>query len=226
RPFTICHSSSTTLMTGASAPSLHDARPISPCSVAVTGAGGLNEAPAPTYADNTNAGTATASYTFAGDANHAGSNGSKTFAIGQAASTVTVTCPATAQTYTGAAIDACTATVTGANLNLTVTPSYGNNVNVGTATASYTFAADANHAGSTDSKTFAIGKATSTVTVSCPTAAQTYTGSAIEACTAKATGAGGLNQTLTVGYTNNVNVGTANASASYTGDGNHEGNSN
>src|SRR5207247_1988766 len=114
----------------------------------------------------------------------------------------------------------------GANLNRTVTPSYGNNVNVGTATASYTFAADANHAGSTDSKTFAIGPAASTVTVSCPTAAQTYTGSAIEACTAKATGAGGLNQTLTVGYTNNVNVGTANASASYTGDGNHEGNSN
>jgi len=64
------------------------------------------------------------------------------------------------------------------------------------------------------------------VTVSCPTAAQTYTGSAIEPCTANATGAGGLNQTLTVAYTNNVNVGTANASASYVGDGNHQGNGN
>src|SRR5439155_376667 len=160
KPFTIGQATSTTLVSCAAGPFTFTGSAQTPCSVAVTGAGGLNEAPTPTYADNTNAGTATASYTFAGDANHAGSNGSKTFAIGQAASTVTVTCPATAQTYTGAAIDACTATVTGANLNLTVTPTYGNNLNVGTATASYTFVADANHTGSTDSKTFAIASAT------------------------------------------------------------------
>src|SRR5206468_2792838 len=190
KPFTIGQATSTTLVSCATGPFTFTGSAQTPCSVAVTGAGGLNEAPTPTYADNTNAGTATASYTFAGDANHAGSNGSKTFAIGQAASTVTVTCPATAQTYTGAAIDACTATAqdgpaaalaacsaaaTGAGgLNQTLTAGYANNVNVGTATASDTYAGDGNHAGSSNSATFAIGQATSTVTVSCPTAAQTY----------------------------------------------------
>ena len=54
-------------------------------------------------------GTATASATYAGDANHFGSSGSATFAIGKAPSSVTVICPLTAQTYTGSAIEACTA---------------------------------------------------------------------------------------------------------------------
>ena len=40
----------------------------------MTGAGGLNQTPTATYANNINAGTATASYTYAGDANHTGSN--------------------------------------------------------------------------------------------------------------------------------------------------------
>jgi len=60
----------------------------------VTGAGGLSLTPAAVYTNNTNVGTATASYTFAGDANHSGSSDSKTFAISQATSTTTVTCPA------------------------------------------------------------------------------------------------------------------------------------
>src|SRR5204863_6590350 len=75
---------------------------------------------------------------------------------------------------------------------------------------------------SNGSGSFAIGKAASTVTVTFPTAAQTYTGGAIDACSAKATGAGSLDQVLTVGYSNNVNVGTASASASYAGDSNHD----
>jgi hypothetical protein len=44
-----------------------------PATVSVTGAGGLNLTPTADYANNTNAGTATASYTFAGDDNHTGS---------------------------------------------------------------------------------------------------------------------------------------------------------
>ena len=68
-------------------------------------------------------------------------------------------------TYNGAAQTPCTATVAGAGgLSLTPTPSYGNNTNAGTATASYTFAGDANHTGSSDSKNFAIGKADPIVT--------------------------------------------------------------
>ena len=55
--------------------------PQTPCTVAVTGAG-LSLTPAAVYTDNTNVGTAGASYTFAGDTNHTGSSDSKTFQIG------------------------------------------------------------------------------------------------------------------------------------------------
>src|SRR5205814_950353 len=59
----------------------------------------------------------------------------------------------------------------------------------------------------------------------CP-ASQVYTGSAIEPCTAKATGAGGLDVAVTpVTYGNNLSVGTASASATYGGDDNHFGSS-
>src|SRR4030095_6753183 len=60
---------------------------------------------------------------------------------------------------------------------------------------------------------FTINKAASVTVVSCP-ASVTYTGAAQSPCTATVTGAGGLNQVLTVAYTNNTNAGTANASAS------------
>jgi hypothetical protein len=56
--------------------------------------------------------------------------------------------------------------------------------------------------------------------VTCP-ASVTYTGSALEPCTASVTGAGGLNQSLAVSYVNNV-VGLATASADYAGDPNHQ----
>jgi len=57
-----------------------------PCSASVTGAGSLSQSLTVNYTNNTAAGTATASASFAGDANHAGSNGSKTFAITYASS--------------------------------------------------------------------------------------------------------------------------------------------
>ncbi len=66
---------------------------LTPCTVSVTGAGGLDLTPDPTYTDNTNVGTATASYTYTGDTNHTGSSGSDSFEIEQAPSTTTVTCP-------------------------------------------------------------------------------------------------------------------------------------
>src|SRR5919201_714947 len=98
-------------------------------------------------------------------------------------------------------------------------------MNVGTASASASYAGDANHDAASNSASFAIGKAAATVTVSCP-ATETYTGAALEPCTAAVTGAGSLSQALTVSYTNNVNVGTASASASFAGDANHDAASN
>lgn len=61
-----------------------------PATVAVTGAGGSSLAPTASYANNTNSGTATASYSYAGDANHEASNNSVSFAIAKANAIVTV----------------------------------------------------------------------------------------------------------------------------------------
>ena len=118
--------------------------------------------PDPVYSNNTNAGTATASYTFAGDGNHLGSSDSQTFTIGKAASTTTVSCPASV-TYDGSAQTPCSAHVAGAGgLSADPDPVYSNNTNAGTASASYSYAGDANHEGSSDSQTFTIAKASST----------------------------------------------------------------
>jgi hypothetical protein len=176
-----------------------------------------------TYSGNTNAGTATASASYGGDANHEDDNGSDTFTIEKAASTVAVTCPES-RTYTGGAIEPCTAKATGAGgLDDDLAVSYSHNVDAGTATASAAYAGDANHNGNSDSKTFTIEKASSSVSVSCGAGPFIYDGSAQTPCSAKATGAGGLDVTLTVSYADNVNAGTATASATYGGDANHEG---
>src|SRR4029078_11070877 len=55
-------------------------------------------------------------------------------------------------------------------------------------------------------------------------AAAPYSVSRLTPCSATATGAGALSVPVTpVTYTNNTNVGTANASAMYAGDANHNG---
>ena len=59
---------------------------IEACTATVTGVGGLNESVAVTYASNINVGTASASATFAGDANHDGSTGTGSFSITKATS--------------------------------------------------------------------------------------------------------------------------------------------
>jgi hypothetical protein len=63
---------------------------LTPCSVTVTGAN-LSLTPGPSYTNNTNVGTATASYTYAGDSNHEGSSDSKNFEITKANATISVT---------------------------------------------------------------------------------------------------------------------------------------
>jgi hypothetical protein len=220
--FNIIPASTTTIVT-CPASETYTGLAITPCTVSVTGAN-LSLSPNPVYADNVNVGTASASYTYTGDANHTSSGGSDTFEITPASTTTVVTCPAS-ETYTGLAITPCTVSVTGANLSLTPAPSYANNVNVGTASASYTYTGDVNHTGSSGSDTFEIDKATSTVTVICPASA-TYTGSVIEPCIAAYSTSDGLSGPLTSTYSNNVNTGTATASASYAGDASHEVSSN
>src|SRR5207244_850580 len=228
KSITITQATSTTTVSCPAGPYTFDGTAHTPCSATVTGAGGLSLTPTPSYSGNTNAGTATASYTFTGDANHTGSGDSKTFTIGQASSSTVVSFEAGPYTYRGTAFTA-TAPVTGVGgLSLTPTPSYSGNTNAGTATASYTFSGDANHTGSSDSKTFTIGQASSTTVVSFEAGPYTYRGTAFTA-TAQVSGVGGLSAAVTpVVYTGdctNVTSGGCTATATYGGDPNHDGSS-
>ena len=195
------------------------------CTANVTGVGGLNEAVTPvSYSDNTNVGTAGASASYGGDANHIGSSDTEVFAITPAGSITVVSCTPSV-VYNGAAQEVCTANVTGVGgLNEAVTPvGYSDNTNVGTAGASASYGGDANHTGSSDTEVFAITPAGSTTVVSC-TPSVVYNGAAQEVCTANVTGVGGLNEAVTpVSYSDNTNVGTAGATATYEGDANHSG---
>src|SRR2546422_849123 len=225
KSITLTQATSTTTVSCPAGPYTYTGSAQTPCSATVTGAGGLSLTPTPSYGGNTDAGTYRLRATFAGDDNHLGSQDAQTMTIARASSTTAVSCPAGPYTYTGAAQMPCSAMVTGASLSLTPTPSYANSTDAGTATASYTFAGDANHTGSSDSKTFTIGPASSTTTVSCPATAQTYAGAPLNPCTASYSGAGGLSGSLTPIYSDNINVGTATARASFTGDANHTGSS-
>ena len=151
----------------------------------------------------------------------------RSYTVGKASSTVTVTCTAGAPyTYTGSAQTPCTAEATGAGMGpVDVTDSllYSDNIVVGTATADASWDGDANHEGSDGSTHFTIGQAATTTTVTCTAGPFTYNGLAHEPCSASVTGAGGLNQSLTVTYVNNTNAGTATASAAYAGTANYEG---
>ena len=75
---------STTTVTCPAGPYVYNGAAQTPCSATVTGAGGLSLTPTPIYSNNTNAGSAMASYTFAGDANHTGSSGNSGFTINPA----------------------------------------------------------------------------------------------------------------------------------------------
>jgi hypothetical protein len=88
--YTINQAPSATVVTCTGTP-VYNGAPQTPCTVAVTGAGGLSLTPTPVYSNNINAGvdTASASYTFAGDTNHTGSSDTKNFSIGRAPVTAT-----------------------------------------------------------------------------------------------------------------------------------------
>jgi hypothetical protein len=170
----------------------------------------------------------TATWSFAGDANYNTTTGTAAIAISKAPSTTT-TVGAGPFTYDTTTHAGGSGTATGAGdlstsaTSLTYT---GDQVNAGTYYVTAHYAGDANHSASDGAPVgIAINKATSSVIVTCPTGGTTYTGSVLTPCTATVTGAGGLNQSLAVTYANNVNPGTANASAAFAGDANHLGNS-
>ena len=143
---------------------VYDGSAQAPCTATATGAGGLSQSVAVTYENNVDAGTATASATFDGDTNHTGSSDSKTFAISPAGSVTVVTCPVSV-VYVGAPLTPCSASVTGAGgFNQSLGVAYSDNLHAGTATASATFAGNANHTGSGDSKTFTIARRPASVT--------------------------------------------------------------
>ncbi|HET7169794.1 MAG TPA: YDG domain-containing protein, partial [Candidatus Limnocylindrales bacterium] len=171
---TLTHTTSATIGQAAStvtvdctagAPFTYSGDPITPCTATASGAGmsPLDVTGSLVYTANTDAGSASAEASWAGDLNHSASTGSGGFSIGQAASTVTVTCPVSV-VYNAAAQSACEVSVTGAGgLDLSPDATYAMNTDVGTASAAYTFPGDANHIGSFGSDTFAITAAPLTV---------------------------------------------------------------
>ena len=88
------------MVTISAGPFTYTGSAITPATVSVTGAG-LSQRPTASYADNVNAGTATASYSFAGDANHTSSSDSQNFSIGKATPTATLAVNNSPQTYNG-----------------------------------------------------------------------------------------------------------------------------
>ena len=198
-----------------------------PCTATVTGSGGFSQTLTVTYTNNTNAGTATASASFAGDATHAASSNSASFAINPAPVT------ATAGSYSGV-VDASThapsaCAVTGAytgSLSCTNNPaSVGPAVGSGTVLPVVAAARCElrHHRGQWRLEYYA--GVVDGDDGDCP-ASVLYNGAAQTPCTATVTGSGGFSQTLTVSYTNNTNAGTATASASFAGDATHPASSN
>jgi hypothetical protein len=141
----------------------------SPCSVSVTGAGNLNLSPAPTYTNNTSAGAATASHTFAGDTNHDGSSDTKNFTIDRAPSTTVLAFEAGPYVYRAIPFSAL-AQVTGvggltqAVTAITYAGDCTNVTLVNGCNGTATYVGDANHLGSTDSKSITITPRMLTIT--------------------------------------------------------------
>ena len=154
-----------------------------PAIVSVTGAGGLNLAPAPVYScghvpANVADSGCTASYTYPGDANHEGSSGSVTYTINKANATINVV--GWTGTYDGAAHGAGgTATgVGGANLSgsLNLGLSF---TDVPGGTANWTFTGGTNYNDASGSVPIGINKAPSTTAVTVAGGATfTYDGNA------------------------------------------------
>ena len=171
-----------------------------------------------TYNPGVNSGVAAS---FAGDSTYTGDSGSNTLTVSQAASTTTVTCPATV-TYAGSAQTPCSATVTGAGgLNQSLTVSYSNNTNAGPHRLCQLRGRCQPHRQQRlEDLHDRQGQLDHRGDLPCGPHLQRL---GADALLGRVTGAGGLNQSLTVSYTDNTNAGTATATASFAGDANHTG---
>jgi hypothetical protein len=176
------------------------------------------------------AGDCTVTGSQPGDTNfNPAANVQRSFTVGKA--TLTVTADDQERTY-GAANPAFTATITGfvndeteADLReaeaLTGTPVCGTEATTTSDVGEYDITcalgtlAAANYTFTFATGTLTIEQAATTTTVTCAAGPFTYTGTAHTPCSATVTGPNGLNQALLVSYSNNVNAGTASASASY-----------
>jgi hypothetical protein len=200
----------------------------------VTGAGGLNESLTVSYANNVNAGTATASASYPGSSNYLPSTDTETFTIDKADAAVVVSWADS--TYDGnpnaaSAVANGVAGETGlspaptltyySGPTATGTPLAGAPTAAGTYTVQADFAGNGNYNPASNTRTITIEKAPTTTTVTCTAGPFVYNGSPHTPCSASVTGAGGLNESLTVNYANNVNAGTATANASYPGSSNY-----
>ena len=164
--FTISQATSSVVLTCPTTPQNYTGSAQTPCTASYTTSDALSGALTVSYTNNINVGTAGASASYVGDANHAGSSKSGSFTISQATSSVVLTCPTTPQTYTGSAQTPCTASYTTSDaLSGALTVSYTNNINVGAAGASASYVGDTNHAGSSKSGSFTIVKANQTITL-------------------------------------------------------------
>ncbi len=81
--FTIAKATSTTTVTCPTGV-VYTGSALTPCSATVTGVSGLDQTLTVSHTSNTDAGTATASASYAGDANHTGSSATTAFTIAQA----------------------------------------------------------------------------------------------------------------------------------------------
>jgi hypothetical protein len=246
RPFSIAKASSTTTVTVANA--TFDGSPHGG-SASVTGFDGLNQSVTVNYVGRnataypssmtapTNAGEYTISASFAGDPNHEPSSDSREFSIARADQTIAFgalvertfgdpdfgvsATSSSGLTVSFAAIGGCT--VTASTVHITA---------AGACTINASQLGNGNYNPATDvPQSFTIARASSTTTVSIADA--TYDGSS-HGGTATATGAGGLDQPLTVHYVGRLgtaypysttaptNAGDYTASASFAGDANHD----
>ena len=185
-----------------------------------------------TYNGNPTA-TSAGSYTVVGTINDNNYAGSAAATLVISPEPVTVTAGSLTAVYTGSPIpitNACTFTVGSftANLSCTNSPSpVGPDVGSGAVTAVVT-ASDGlgNYTITYVPGSWDITRATSGVTVNCPTSV-VFNGAAQTPCTATVTGAGTPGQTATVSYLNdNIDVGTVDVYATFTGDTDHTSSSN
>ena len=232
--FTIAPNSTTTTVTCSPVSMVATGEPFTPCTATVTSTDGLNVTGTPTYVNNVAIGTATASYTYPGDADHASSTGSANFsivalvhyALTASSANITYSDALPAITYSSSptinAGDWLTLPTCGVYTDGTYSTAVTGTAAAGTYVSHCSGGSISTGVLDLIDGTLTVAKAASSTVITCPSSA-TYTGSALTPCTAAVTGAGGLNTSATITYANNTNAGTATADASYAGDANHNG---